>query len=278
MPTVKTREFKHTGKSGETFTFKEAISVDSKGEFSVNIPEELKDTAVALVLQPIWKGHVSVEQPRVYWRVQGKVLDTVERFVEELLREHLTVETTEELVIRYRYENNTTGARAEDGSFHPNGHWASTPGEHSSDPERSWEWAGNRNVHASNRPSLFGVGVVARVYKKTTYTRPSGSKVLYSNDLPGSHWDKNPMNRLNDFIVQAPDKLSGNSAGLMTGGERSASDLLHEMPYSDAAAVFFADLMLAMLRLGQQLDAFVGDRDQLQLAIDRGANLLGAPA
>lgn len=276
MPTVKTREFKHTGKSGETFAFKEAITVDSKGEFSVNIPEELAGTATALREQPVWKGHVQVGQPRVHWRVQGLVLEQVERFIEEVLKDHLAVDVTEELVIRYRYENNAAGAQAADGTLHPNGHWAQQPGER--DSERSWTWAGNSNVHATNRPSLFGVGVVARVYKKITYSRPSGSKIVYSNDLPGSHWDKNPMNRLNDFIVQAPDarNRSSNSAGLMTSG-KAPSDGLHEMPYSDAAAIFFADLMIAMLRLGAQLDAFVGDREQLQLAIERGATLLPPP-
>jgi hypothetical protein len=111
---------------------------------------------------------------------------------------------------------------------------------------------------------------VARVYLKRTFTRPSGSKVTYSKDLPGSHWDKNPMRRLNDFIVNAPSTRG--DSGILTSG-----DWLHEMPYTDAGAMFFCDLMLAMLRLGEQLDAFVGDKDSLLLAIERGANLLGAP-
>lgn len=274
MPTIKTREFKHTAKSGESFQFKAPITVDARGEFTVNIPGELVATAQAYLKQPTWKGHVALDQARVNWRVQGRVLDEVERFIEDVLAEHLAIEVKKELVIRYRYENNTAGARASDGSLHPNGHWAGKAGERTED--KSWDWAGNRNIHATNRPSLFGVGVVAFVYLKVTYTRPSGSKVEYTTDLPGSHWDRNPMRRLNDFIVDRPDCRSSHR-GIMTNG-KSPSDGIYEMPYSDAAANFFADLMLAMLRLGEQMDAFIGDRENLQIAIERGLSLLSAPS
>jgi len=278
MPTVKTRDFKHTGRSGETMQFKAPITVDSHGEFTVNIPEDLAPSAQALLQQPVWKGRVVVDQPRVNWRVHGRVMGEVERFIEEAIKEHLSVEVTEELVIRYRYENNTAGARAADGSLHPNGHWASLP-EETSDSERSWAWAGNPNIHANNRPSLFGVGVVARVYLKVTYTRPSGSRVEFTDDLPGSHWDRNPMRRLNDFIVERPEgrRRGPFDGGIMTSGN-APSDRIHEMPYSDAAATFFADLMIAMCRLGEQLDNFVGNQENLQLAIERGVNLLPSPA
>lgn len=274
MATVKTREFKHTAKSGETFQFKAPITVDSHGEFTVNIPDELLVSAEACLKQPNWKGHVKLDQPRVNWRVKGRILDEVERFIEDVLTEHMAVEVTKELVIRYRYENNTAGARAADGSLHPNGHWVGKAGE--STEQKSWEWAGNQNIHATNRPSLFGVGVVAYVYLKVTYARPSGAKVEYTDDLPGSHWDHNPMRRLNSFIVDRPDSRDSRR-GIMTSG-RSPSDGIHEMPYSDAAATFFADLMLTMLRLGEQLDDFIGDRDQLQIAIEHGMNLLPTPA
>ena len=274
MPTVKTREFKHTAKSGETFQFKAPITVDARGEFSVNIPEELVVAAQAYLKQPAWKGHVTLDKAVVNWRVQGRVMEEVEQFIQDVLVEHMAVEVAKELVIRYRYENNTAGVRAPDGSLHPNGHWVRKEGERTED--KSWAWAGNQNIHATNRPSMFGVGVVAYVYLKVTYTRPSGSKVEYTDDLPGSHWDRNPMRRLNSFIVQRPESPSSRN-GIMTNG-KSPSDGVHEMPYSDAAATFFADLMLAMLRLGEQLDEFVGNRENLQIAIERGMSLLPAPA
>lgn len=265
MPTVKTREFKKTSLSGEVYQFKAPITVDAKGEFTVVIPEEISDLAKVLAGSSTWCKHVEVDFARVHWRVSGRVLGEVERFVEDVIAEHLAVEVTKELVIRYRYENNAAGAKAQDGSLHPNGRWAAKPGESSED--RSWAWAGNRDIHATNRPQLFGVGVVARVYMKVTYKRPSGSKVEYTDDLPGSHWDQNPMRRLNDFLVQRPDYQSS-----FTGYMKSSK--LSEMPYSDAAAAFFCDLMLAMLRLGEQLDAFVGDPKALQLAIERGDKLI----
>lgn len=57
MPTVKTREFKHTTKSGETFQFRAPITVDARGEFPVNIPEELVVSAHAYLKQATWKGN-----------------------------------------------------------------------------------------------------------------------------------------------------------------------------------------------------------------------------
>lgn len=273
MPTVKTREFKHTAKSGETMQFKAAITVDSHGEFAVNISEELAQSARALLKQPAWAGHVIVDKARVHWRVQGRVLGEVERFVEESMKEHLAVEEKRELVIRYRYQNHTSFARAADGGKHPNGHWAEKDGECDS-TGRSWAWAGNPNICSNNRPTLFGVAVVARVYQKVSYLRPGSTKVIYTDELPGSHWDLNPMRRLNDFLVSEPDCRNDNGGFY---GSKGSSGLLQEMPYSDAAATFFADLMIAMCNLGEQLDAFVGDREQLQLAIERGSSLLPAP-
>lgn len=274
MPTVKTREFKQTSLSGETMQFKAPITVDTCGEFTVNIPEELAESAQAFQKQPGWKGHITVDHARVNWRVQGRVLGEVERFVEEAMKEHLAVEISEELVIRYRHENNTVCARASDGGLHPNGHWAKQNGE--SDAERSWGWAGNQNILGNNKPRLFGVGVVACVYLKVTYTRPSGSKVKYTHDLPGSHWDQNPMRRLNSFIVQSPGQRGVLNGEILSNG-KSPSDGVNEMPYSDAAATFFADLMIAMCRLGEQLDGFVGNQESLLIAIERGTNLLPAP-
>lgn len=270
MATIKTREFKHTALSGEVMHFKASITVDASGVFTVNIPEELAPSARALNNTEAWKGRVVVDLARVNWRVQGRVLSEVERFVEDAVKEHLTVEIKRELVIRYRYENNTTWARAADGSIHPNGHWASREGEHD-ETQRSWVWAGNRSISATSRPTLFGVGVVAQVYMKVTYSRPSGTRVEYTSDLPGSHWDKNPMRRLNGFIVGAPDR-SGDGRVVRSGNEPCYG--IQEMPYSDAAADFFADLMLAMCRLGEQLDAFVGSREMLAIAIDRGSKLI----
>lgn len=270
MPSVKTRVFKHTSKSGEVMEFKAPIAVDAKGEFTVNIPDVLAASAQALLNQPIWKtAQISASRARVNWRIQGANLSAVERFVEEAMKEHLTVDVTEELVIRYRYQNHTTGVIGADGEVHPNGQWV--------DRDKDWSWVGNKNIHAANLPALFAVGLVARVFKKVTYARPSGAKVEYTNDLPGSHFDRNPMMRLNGFIVRSPD-YDGWRSGELLGSGNSPSDRVHEMSYSDAAADFFSDLMIAMFRLGEQLDNFVGNQENLLLAIEKGAGLLGGPA
>lgn len=272
MPTIKTREFKHVAKSGEQMQFKAPITVDASGEFTINIPEELVGSAKAVARLDEWKRHVRVDQARVNWRVQGRILGEVERFIEEAMKDHLSVTVVRELVIRYRYENNTTWARSADGSIHPNGHFAAKDGE--GDEQRSWEWAGNRSIDSNNRPTLFGVGVVAHVYMKVTYSRQSGSRTEYTHELPGSHWDKNPMRRLNSFLVGLPERDGMYVGGVLRSGHHTGAGV-REMPYSDAAADFFSDLMLAMCRLGEQLDAYVGTKENLALAIERGVSQLG---
>lgn len=261
MPTIKTREFKHTSLSGEVMQFRAPITVDTHGEFTVNIPEELAESARALAARGEWKGQVRLDHARINWRVQARLLDKLESFVEAAIREHLAVEITRELVILYRHENMTAFSRAADGSMHPNGIFSGDGGT----------WAGSRAIHATTAPPMFSVGVNASVQQKITYIRPSGSRVVYENP-PGSHFERNAINRLNGFCVQSLVERRFRDSD----GERLKSGA-HEMPYTEQAANFFADMMLAMCRLGEQLDAFVGNRETLLLAIERGTMLLPGP-
>lgn len=265
MATLKTTQFKHTNEAGETMEFKAAINVDAEGQFTVNIPDELGKSANVVLRLPIWQTtSISVTRPRVHLRVQGSNLNEVERFILEVMREHTTVAVREELVIRYRYLNHTTGAVGHDGKAHPNAGWV--------DKDKEWTWAGNDSIHAMNKPAMFSIGVVARVFKKVTYTRPNSERVEYTNDLPGSHFDLNPMRRLNGFVVHSPDYGCMHSNPLIQSGH-SQSERTFELPYSDASADFFSDLMLTMFRLGEQLDNFIGNQDNLKLAIERGAGI-----
>lgn len=270
MPAVKTEQFSLTNKAGETLAFKAAISVDAAGEFTVNLPEELAATAKALAGTDEWKTLVRVSQARVNWRAQSMQLPHLESFVRAVLKDHLTVDTTQELVILYRYTNDTIAARAADGSLHPNGYRAAAASAQALGQEPSlgsYEWAGNPRLSSNTAPALFGVGVVARVYRKLTHARASCKKVEYSSaDLPGSHWDENPMQRLNGFIVRPPLRQEDGGADL-----RDSTGPVREIPYSDQAADFFSNLMLTMAQMGEQLESFVGDKSNLLSAIERTA-------
>jgi hypothetical protein len=251
MAKIKTNRIKQRSLSGEVMEFSSEITVASDGVFAATIPEELEPTATALAGAPEWRPHVRVDRARVNHRITGRMLDKIEEFIRAAVIEHLSVEITRERVILYAHTNKTSFSRATDGTIHPNGYFA---GEGA-------QWAGNSGISASNVPRQFSVGLTACVRDKVTYTRPSGSRVVY--DKPegegADHWDQTPLTRLNAFILSGP-----------TGGGGDT----HEMPYSDKAANFFADMLLAMCRLGEQLDQFLGDKDRLSLAIDRGALLL----
>jgi hypothetical protein len=254
MAKIKSLKLKEKALSGEVLEFTSEINVDSAGIFTATIPEELAKTAEALRLAPEWRPHVRVGKARINHRVSGGLLDRIEAFIRAAMHDYLAVTVTRERVILYTHSNMTTFSRAKDGSIHPNGYFA---GDGS-------EWAGNTRISASSTPSQFSIGLSACVRDKVTYTRPAGSRVLYEDpsDEGGSYWDINPMRRLNAFILRGP-------AG--------AGHDVHEMPYSDRAADFFSDLLLAMCRLGEQLDSFIGDKDQLAIAIERGGRLLAGP-
>ncbi len=68
------------------------------------------------------------------------------------------------------------------GAVYPNGYFV--PKANGS--ERSSRHAGE--LHATNVAPLFSVGLSARVLDKVTYTRSTGSKVVYERpQFPGSH-------------------------------------------------------------------------------------------
>lgn len=251
MAKVKTIRFTKTGPTGERLEFSSDVAVDGDGIFSITVPDELAESGGALSRSDEYKGQVFITKARTNWRVSGRDLGKCDLFVRAAIDNHLAATVTRELVILYTYSAMVTFARASDGSIHPNGTYAG-PGA---------QWAGNRNIHAHTAPREFSVGLAARVVEKVTHTRPTGSKVVYERATGGSsHFEDHPINRLNGWIVH----IDTNAA--------------HEMPYSVPAAEFFNRMMTAMCQLGAQIEDFLSDRERLQLAIERGAGLLPAPA
>lgn len=248
MAKIKTQQFSAKGLSGEVLTFGSAISVDSHGLFSATIPEELAQSAKQLANTSDWKTEVRVSKAVANHRVEGSRLDRIESFIRDAMKNHLVVDEKRELVILYRHRNMTTFSRAADGGIHPNGHFAG----------KDAEWAGNPSIHATSLPDIFSIGVNACVREKITYTRPSGSKIVYERP-PGDHFARDAIQRLNGFCVAS---LDGHATGVC------------QMTYSTKAADFFTDMMLALCRLGEQFDQFVGDKDQLAIAIERGTSMI----
>jgi hypothetical protein len=251
-------EFKHENQTGEVMRYKADVSITNDGTFSVTIPDELLATALVMVRKPGRAVEVTKPPTAHLWRVSGKQLDTIKDFIRDTMKDYLTCEVTTERIIAYGYKLELAFSYADNGTFHENGYAAQREsGIKSGNNGEGYHWEGE--LHANSAAPLFAVGLGARVFDKVTYTRPSGSTVKYER-VP-SKYSRTPLDRLNGFV-----------------GLSIKPEYAEQMPYSDEAAVFFYDAMIAMCRLAHQVKSFIGDKDRLALAIASRASMLPAPA
>jgi hypothetical protein len=177
----------------------------------------------------------------------------VKSFIERAMENHLECTITTDIIIAYTHQCQVACAIGIDGSIHPNGYMACDVTKN-----EKFEWRGD--LHSNNRSNTYLVGLAAKVFKKIAYTRASGSKVEYQRpDYPNLQFES-PGERLNGFV-----------------GINFDPALCEHIPYSDAAASFFYDAMIAMCKLADRVESFIGDKAALQIAIENRAGLLPAP-
>lgn len=247
MPKVKTTTFKHTNSAGEALEFKSDISVDSEGLFSATVPDDVAAAVGSLSVDDVW-----TTQPRQNWRVTGRSLERVNWAIEAGMAELLTVETTIERVIIYSYKLDVSAWQNSDGSLHANGNI----GERREDGG-NWHPMGN-HIHAGNRTSHFQVGLYAEVLDKVTHTRPNSVRTEFrSPEWEHSH---------HSFPTWA-SKLNG----FGSLGRPRDPGALDSLPYTEANARFFYELLIAMCYLGRNLHDFFSDQGNVVKAIERGA-------
>lgn len=250
-------EFKHANQTGEVMKFKAEVSITNDGTFSVTIPDELVETARANARRPGYPVEVTKPPRALQWRVSGKQLDDAKNFIAATMKDHLACDMKTERIIAYSYKLGVAFCYADDDSIHPNGTMAQkVSGAHGTGVGYQWEG----ELHATNTASQYLVGLAARAFDKVTYTRPSGKTIKYER-VPVNHLsDELPLTRLNTFV-----------------GLSMKPEYCEQMPYSDEAAVFFYDAMLAMCKLAHQVKSFIGDKEQLALAIASRVSMLPAP-
>jgi hypothetical protein len=247
MATLKPLKFRRKNHAGEVMEFSALCSVGQDGVFSINIPDELAETAKAM-RDPL----VSVSQQRVHWRVSARTLEAATRFVNAAIDEHLAVEVKVELVICYAHNVKVAYFENADGSIHPNGYF----GNYEGGPGNTWKGKLNGS---SDQDDAFSVAFVARAFERTTFIRPNQTKIVFGRP-DAAHHDDGPLGRLNGFA----------GLGRFQPGKATAW-----VPYTDEAAEFFTKMMLGMCDLARKLEQFIDDKDALQIAIQRGAPLLG---
>lgn len=259
MAKLKSIPFKFTAQSGEVLNFMSEVSVlDSTGQFSLTIPDEL-ETAAGLVCRSHGAVYgVQLERPRTHLKVTGNMLEGCKSFIAHAAKEHLQCEVTTEIVIVYGMDNKVAYVKDANGQFYQNGTEAG-----SLFSSGDAKWFGTLDGGRGYAP-LYHVALGARAMTKKTYTRPSGTKTVYeylsSSDIPKGSW----LERLNGFV------------GLHIG-ERAAS--MQQVPYTEEAAKFFTNMLLSMCMLADRVDSFIGDKAALLAAIDsqsEGHQLLAA--
>lgn len=248
-------QFHHSNETGEKMEFRANVTIDKDGTFNVSIPDELQPIARALQAA---KHHVGLSKPgnANQWRVSGKRLDDCRSFINKAMVDYLKCEVATERVICYGHSLRVTSAKEESGRYHPNGYIAQRAvGKVGGGNDVGYQWIGELN--ATEHAKLYSVGLGAKVFDKVTYRRASGEKVEYKR----AHFDHE--------ISDSPGTLLNSFIGLDLVPEYS-----QQMPYSDEAAQFFYDAMLAMCKLADQVGTFLGNKEKLMRAIEHRVGLL----
>ncbi|KVP65638.1 hypothetical protein WJ96_04525 [Burkholderia ubonensis] len=255
MAKLKPIDFKFAAIAGEPLIFRSEVTVsDSDGAFALTIPDLLEEVANQVLSSHGKLYGVQVTRPRTNLRVEGAVLESCKRFIEHLAKDFLHCDVKEELVIVYGVSNKVAYVKDDAGHLYENGYAC-----RDQYVNRTARWRGTLN--ATTGSSYYQVGMAARVFKKLTYTRSSGQSVKYAR-VDGD--DTQPwLSRLNSFV----------GLSLSSSDERTLSRM-DQMPYSEDAARFFYNSMMAMCQLADRIDAFFGDRAVLQQAIEGQAPLL----
>lgn len=262
---LKPIQFKFKSKTGEELNFSSEVTLTADGIFNLTVPDELEKVGHDLIRSsPAYSG-MGLTRPRANLRVSGPVLAVCKSFIETLAQEFLQCEESTELVIVYSTENKVAYFKTPDGNIYPNA--SASPEANKAYQDNSGQWGGS--LHATNGSPHYQVGIFARVVRKRTFRRTASTMVRYehlpSSESPRDRW----MERLNSF----------NGLHVPYSHSEGYRDMhrMSQMPYTEEAAKFFFESLLAMCRLSDRIDAFFKDPAALRVAIAQNAGLLQGP-
>jgi hypothetical protein len=250
MPNLPDLRFGFKGKNDEKLAFSVSASVKNDGEFSVAIPEIL--LPLCKHLQPKFPqvqiyGHNRTADERMY----SANLNEIKKLIAAAAEEYLKCDVTTERVIVYAHACHVAFWQTLDGNLCPSG---------VGQPNGSWSKVGD--LSTNSRTLFYSVGIFARVYDRTVTTRGTMSKVTFEEpeEWKGNHqlpanWGK----ALNSFVHF----------------DYKPTDDSKRIPYTEEAAQFFYQTLMALCGMADRLDAFLKDDKKVQQAIAAGSkNLL----
>lgn len=251
MPSLPAKQFTRVGKTGEKLEFTSRIYVDSQGQFSFSVPEEMIETIRAMGGRA---AGVPTNVKAVFSRGANRITcgsyAAGEKFLYAAMDEHLSVSTVREDVLVYRYFSEMAYWKTEDGRIFPNG------AEHSGDGR--WNRSNLSYVEdREKREDRYTIGFAAFALVKETVTRGPVSKVRWIRWRENGITD-DPRMLLNSF----------NHIGI---DEEHLSDWWTVVPYEPRAAKFFYDVMISLCRIDDRLSSFFTDKAKVTAAIDSGS-------
>lgn len=269
MPKLTNHTFGITTQDGQRHHFESEIHVSTDGEFSCTVPEYLVEA-----LRSVGEGSnkfkptLYVQRLKVNHRAYAPSKAELLKFVDEAHQQHHQAEVTTDLIICYDWFAEVSYWLNPDGTMAANG--AMPDATHRKDDGSGGEWAvhelrSGQTICANYTANHFSVGVYAAIHKRTTYTRASGSTVTWK--------------RINQFgSEESLGEWGAKLTGLCGLSAPKSPDYLRQMPYTDEAAKFFYESMMAMCEIGRRFKSFFGDEANVIAAIEgRGPSLLAGP-
>jgi hypothetical protein len=250
MPQFRKETFTASNSAGTQLGVGVTIKFSAEGKFYVNLPDWFRD-AFSGQLSYV-RGRGANETPGTF-RMMADTLELLRADIQAGLALHLTPEVTENPVVRYNIESHVSFATDAHGNIFPNAGFEGA----------RWPEGESRAMlgdHHATNPTKGGYSLVvgARAMLKRTIRHGSNVRVEYENFYDGgSHLGSdNPANLLNSWAAMDLGKNP------------------KELPYTPKTALFFHNLLLAMARLNQQIQAATLEQESLLQLIDKQASLL----
>lgn len=244
MPRLKTERFR-ISKNEETVDFKTTINVGTEGDFSTTIPEEM----VAYLKARGVLTDRNLQRREGYFN--AATLQSLCISIKDAFHNAMSMTLKEKLlVIRYNLNTDVSFCFSEGdkGDIVPNGGWVK--------PGHSYKWQeGTKyglDVGGSfSRSRHFGVAFYVEIKSKTTYELNSGKIITKYEEARKS---------LGIGHLSRPENTEHEYYNLMwlTGitSMRHEKEGLNEIPYTEARAGVFVDLIKGIVRLSENLKFF----------------------
>ena len=255
MPLIGTEWIEaHAGHGyGASYKYKAEVTVDRDGHFRFTLPVELVSCAQKMSHTDKYRNIFHVVQLRTNWVVSGLEKAKVCVFIKAVIVEYMTSEVKRETIIVYRSDDSVAYWKTDDGEIRPHG-----------EMNGKGKWGGR--LHATNPSNFYSVGLAAEVWVRVTVLRESGNEVsyevlnLWEQLQDDHHHPKTWAGKLNSFVGLTIDR-------------RDLSNM-EWMPYTEEAAKFFHDALLAVCKLSDRIESFFGDVNNIHKAIENRTGFL----